>query len=49
MTYIILGQEVEGAEDLVIVELEALGGLQTAKVVGLGRHLRALQMTAWLA
>ena len=31
--YIVLGQEVERAENLVVVELEALGRLQTAQVV----------------
>jgi hypothetical protein len=35
LTYIILGEEVEGTEYLVVVELEALGGLEHTKIVGL--------------
>lgn len=39
-TYVVLGQQVKRAEDFVVVELKALGGLEHPLVVGVCRHLR---------
>jgi hypothetical protein len=41
-TYIVLGQEVERAEDFVIVKLEAFGSLEDALVVCIRRYLQDL-------
>lgn len=41
-TYIVLGQEVEGAEDLVILKLETLGSLEVSDVCVVGRSLGKL-------
>lgn len=37
---VVLGQEVEGAEELVVVKLEALGGLHALQVLGVRGRLR---------
>lgn len=41
-TYIILGQEVEGAENLVIFKLETLSSLKVPDICAVGRGLRKL-------
>jgi hypothetical protein len=38
-TYIVLGQEVEGAKDLVIFKLKALCGLKVSNIGAVGRRL----------
>jgi hypothetical protein len=38
-TYVVLGQEVEGAEDLVILELKPLGSLKVSDVCVVSRSL----------
>ena len=45
-TYIVLGQEVEGAEDLVILKLEALGCLKVSDVCIVSRSLGKLLGTS---
>ena len=42
LTYIILGQEVEGTKDLIVVKFEALGGLQVSSVIGVWGHFEHL-------
>lgn len=41
-TYVVLGQEVEGAKDLVILELKALGSLKVSNVGAVCRRLGEL-------
>ena len=45
-TYIVLGQEVEGAEDLVIFKLKALGGFEVSDIGAVGRRLGKLLGTS---
>ena len=45
-TYIVLGQEVEGAEDLVIFKLKALGGFEVSNIGAVGGRLGKLLGTS---
>jgi hypothetical protein len=45
-TYIVLGQEVERAEDLIILKLETLGSLKVSNVCIVGRSLGKLLGTS---
>jgi hypothetical protein len=45
-TYIVLGQEVEGTEELIVIKLETLGRLQSLQVVDVCRRLWDLLGTA---
>ena len=45
-TYIVLGQEVEGAEDFVIFKLKALGGFEVSNIGAVGRRLGKLLGTS---